>query len=78
MTKSDYEKLLKRIEGKLGDSTEKSSTRFELPVVDVMWEGQKTFLRNFSEFPKVLRREPDKVLQYLSKEFAVLTPDLLK
>ena len=26
---------------------------------------------NFSEFPKVLRREPDKVLQYLSKEFAV-------
>ena len=50
MTKSDYEKLLKRIEGKLGDSTEKSSTRFELPVVDVMWEGQKTFLRNFSEF----------------------------
>ena len=52
MTKSDYEKLLKRIEDKLGDSTEKSSTRFELPVVDVMWEGQKTFLRNFSEFQK--------------------------
>ena len=71
MTKSDYEKLLKRIEDKLGDSNEKTSARFELPVVDVMWEGQKTFLRNFSEFPKVLRREPDKVLQYLSKEFAV-------
>ncbi|MDC0438349.1 hypothetical protein OAL41_03180 [Nitrosopumilus sp.] len=71
MTKSDYENLLKRIEDKLGDSNVDSSTRFELPVVDVMWEGQKTFLRNFSEFPKVLRREPDKVLQYLSKEFAV-------
>jgi translation initiation factor 2 subunit 2 len=31
----------------------------------------KTYLRNFSEFPKILRRDPDKVLQYLSKEFAV-------
>ena len=71
MTKSDYEKLLKRIEDKLGDSNENTSARFELPVVDVMWEGQKTFLRNFSEFPKVLRRDPEKVLQYLSKEFAV-------
>ena len=66
MTKSDYENLLKRIEDKLGNSSEESSARFELPIVDVMWEGQKTFLRNFSEFPKVLRREPDKVLQYLS------------
>jgi len=71
MAKTDYERLLKRIEDKLGDSNENSSTRFELPIVDVMWEGQKTFLRNFSEFPKILRRDPDKVLQYLSKEFAV-------
>ncbi len=28
-------------------------------------------LRNFLEFTKILRRDPDKVLQYLSKEFAV-------
>ncbi len=71
MTKAQYEKLLKRIKNHLGDDRNASSSRFELPVVDVMWEGQKTFLRNFSEFPKILRREPDKVLQYLSKEFAV-------
>ena len=71
MTKSDYEHLLKRIQDKLGDTKKASTARFELPVVDVMWEGQKTFLRNFSDFPKVLRRDPDKVLQYLSKEFAV-------
>ena len=38
MPKSDYEKLLKRIEDKLGDSNENTSARFELPVVDVMWE----------------------------------------
>ena len=39
--------------------------------MDIMWEGQKTFLRNFSEFTKILRRDPDKILKYLSKEFAV-------
>jgi len=71
MTTSDYEILLKRIQDKIGDTKKETIGRFELPVVDVMWEGQKTYLRNFSEFPKVLRRDPDKVLQYLSKEFAV-------
>lgn len=69
MTKSDYEKLLKRIQDKI---TEKKDTgeRFELPVPDVMWEGQRTILRNFMDFAKILRRDPEKVLQYLSKEFA--------
>jgi translation initiation factor 2 subunit 2 len=71
VAKSDYENLLDRIKDKLGDTDKESQTRFELPIVDVMWEGQKTFLRNFSEFPKILRRDPQKVLQYLSKEFAV-------
>ena len=71
MTKVDYEKLLKRIEGGLSNNKKQATERFELPPVDVMWEGQKTFLRNFADFPKVLRRDPEKVLQYLSKEFAV-------
>ena len=75
VTKTEYENLLKRIQDKLGDINKESSTRFELPVVDVMWEGQKTFLRNFSEFPKVLRRDPDKVLQYLSKSLQFLLKD---
>lgn len=71
MKKTEYETLLKRIQDKMGDVKKETSARFELPIVDVMWEGQKTYLRNFSDFPKVLRRDPDKVLQYLSKEFAV-------
>jgi len=70
LARTDYEKLLKRIQDKVSKN-KSETTRFELPLVDVMWEGQRTFLRNFSEFPKVLRRDPDKVLQYLSKEFAV-------
>lgn len=71
MARTDYEKLLKRVQDKLSDSKKESKGRFELPPVDIMWEGQKTFLRNFIEYPKVLRRDSDKVLQYLSKEFAV-------
>ena len=70
MTKSDYEKLLKRIEKNIS-KTEQTEQRFKLPPADVSWEGKKTYLRNFIEFPKALRREPEKILQYLTKEFAV-------
>jgi translation initiation factor 2 subunit 2 len=71
LSKAEYEKLLNRIREHLSEDGQQDQSRFEIPVVDVMWEGQKTFLRNFAEFPKILRRDPEKVLQYLSKEFAV-------
>jgi len=71
MAKSEYEKLLKRIEKNLTKNSKVADSRFELPLVDVMWEGQKTYLRNFAEFAKIMRRDPTKLLQYLSKEFAV-------
>lgn len=71
MSQPDYGVLLDRIRDKLSERTDKSASRFELPPVDVMWEGQRTFLRNFADFAKVLRRDPAKILQYLSKEFAV-------
>jgi len=71
MAKSEYEKLLKRIEKNLIKNSKVADDRFELPPVDVMWEGQKTYLRNFVEYPKIMRRDTTKLLQYLSKEFAV-------
>ena len=71
MKKTVYEKLLKRIDGERSKNSAETDSRFELPPVDVMWEGQRTFLRNFSDFPKIMRRDPAKLLQYLSKEFAV-------
>ena len=71
MAKSEYEKLLKRIEKNLIKNSKVVDGRFELPTVDVMWEGQKTYLRNFADYPKIMRRDPTKLLQYLSKEFAV-------
>ena len=70
LTRSEYEKLLKKIQDKVSETRKVSTSRFELPKVDIMWQGNRTFFRNFVEFPKVLRRDPDKVLQYLSKEFA--------
>jgi len=71
MAKADYEKMLKRIEKNLAKHSKVTDSRFELPPVDVMWEGQKTYLRNFIEYSKIMRRDPTKLLQYLSKEFAV-------
>ena len=70
MTKSDYEKLLKRIEKNIS-KIEQTEQRFKLPPADVSWEGKKTYLRNFIEFPKALRRDATIIMQYLSKEFAV-------
>jgi translation initiation factor 2 subunit 2 len=70
LAKTDYEKLLKRIQDKISEKKADGGERFELPSPDVMWEGQRTILRNFIDFAKILRRDPDKVLQYLAKEFA--------
>ena len=71
MKKTVYEKLLKRIDNERSKNSAEVDSRFELPPVDVMWEGQRTYLRNFSDFPKIMRRNSAKLLQYLSKEFAV-------
>ena len=69
LTKSEYEKLLKKIQDEISEN-KGTGSRFELPTVDILWQGNRTIFRNFAEFPKILRRDTDKVLQYLSKEFA--------
>ena len=74
MSKDDndkaYEVLLKRIQTNLGDTAKKSAARLEVPVPQVIWVGQRTIFRNFMEFPKALRRDPEKILLYLNKELA--------
>jgi translation initiation factor 2 subunit 2 len=70
-TESDYETLLRNIQGKLSNTSRKSiSRRLEVPVPKVIWVGQRTIFRNFMEFPKALRRNPEKILLYLNKELA--------
>jgi translation initiation factor 2 subunit 2 len=69
-TKSDYEGLLKRLEDKMGNTYRKEASRLEIHTPSIIWVGQRTFFRNFMEFPKALRREPEKLLLYLNKELA--------
>jgi translation initiation factor 2 subunit 2 len=70
-TQSEYETLLKNIQDKLGNTSRKSlSRRLEVPIPKIIWVGQRTIFRNFMEFPKALRRNPEKILLYLNKELA--------
>lgn len=69
-TTAEYEELLKRLQGKLGNTARKAKGRLEIPVPQIVWVGRKTVFRNFMEFPKALRREPEKFLLYLNKELA--------
>jgi translation initiation factor 2 subunit 2 len=69
-TKSDYERLLKRLQGQLKNTSRKEASRLELPSPQIIWVGQRTIFRNFIEFPKALRRDPEKLLLYLNKELA--------
>jgi len=69
LTKISYENLLKKLQSEAVSQTKKSASRIELPTPQIMWVGNKTIFRNFMDFPKVLRRDPEKVLLYLAKEF---------
>jgi translation initiation factor 2 subunit 2 len=69
-TRSEYEGLLKRLESQLGNTSRKIVSRLEVPTPQIMWVGQRTIFRNFMEFPKALRRDPEKLLLYLNKELA--------
>ena len=69
-TRSEYEGLLKRLESQLGITSRKVVSRLEVPTPQIMWVGQRTIFRNFMEFPKALRRDPEKLLLYLNKELA--------
>jgi translation initiation factor 2 subunit 2 len=69
-TKSDYESLLMRLQGQLNNTSRKEASRLEIPSPQIIWVGQRTIFRNFMEFPKALRRNPEKLLLYLNKELA--------
>ena len=67
---SDYETLLKRLQDKVDNSAKKARSRLEIPTPEIIWVGKNTIFRNFMDFPKALRRDPEKFLLYLNKELA--------
>ncbi|HEX2014055.1 MAG TPA: translation initiation factor IF-2 subunit beta [Nitrososphaera sp.] len=69
-TAAEYESLLKRLQDKLGNTARKAKGRLEIPTPQIIWVGKNTIFRNFMEFPKALRRDPEKFLLYLNKELA--------
>src|SRR5215467_1905951 len=69
-SKAEYEKLLGRLQQNASNTSRREVSRLEIPDPHVIWIGQRTIFRNFMEFPKALRREPEKLLLYLNKELA--------
>jgi translation initiation factor 2 subunit 2 len=65
----NYEKLLDRVYEKMPKKTT-SGERFEPPQFFAFIQGNQTFIKNFSEVANVLRRDPQHLLKFLSKELA--------
>ena len=66
-----YQELLSRARAVLEKESKKANVnRLELPEPAVLWVGNKTIFRNYAEFPKLLRRDPNRLLMYLAKELA--------
>ncbi len=66
---NNYGKLLQRARKDLPEEISDHS-RFEIPEIDAMVEGNTTILRNFSEIADQLNREPEKLMKYLLRELA--------
>ncbi len=64
---SEYRALLARARAKLPEKVT-SGERFQLPELDVIYEGKTTVFRNFMDIVEMIRREPGHVLGYLLKE----------
>jgi translation initiation factor 2 subunit 2 len=63
----DYKALLARARSKLPEKAI-AKERFQLPEMDVIYEGKTTVLRNFGDIVDLIRREPSQVLGFLLKE----------
>lgn len=64
---SDYDSLLDRAYSQLPEVT-KTKTRFEVPQVNVFFEGNKTLLKNFVPIAKMLNRDEAHFQKFLTKE----------
>ena len=64
-----YEKLLNEAYGKV-KLIEGTGERFEMPKIEGRFEGKKTVLTNFFQIASRLRRNPEHLLKFLTKELA--------
>lgn len=69
-SEKEYEQLLEDIYSNLPESAVKGE-RFEMPRFEYFTEGNKTIIKNFKGVAEKIRREPQFISKYLSKELAV-------
>ena len=66
-----YEQLLEGAYAKLPEKSSSTGERFEIPKFEYFTEGTKTMIKNFTVVCEKIRREPNILTKYLSKELAV-------
>jgi len=66
---NEYEELLEQAYKKIKPITGKSE-RFEIPQAQGRVEGSKTIIANFAQICSYLRRKPEHLAKYLSRELA--------
>jgi len=64
----DYEKLLEQAYKNIKPI--KARERFEIPLAKPRLQGNKTIITNFSQITSYLRRSPQHLAKYLSRELA--------
>ncbi|MBS3084435.1 translation initiation factor IF-2 subunit beta [Candidatus Pacearchaeota archaeon] len=64
-----YEQLLDEAYGKV-KVVEGNGNRFEIPKIEGRFEGKRTLLTNFFQIASSLRRGPEHLLKFLTKELA--------
>ncbi|MBI2629999.1 translation initiation factor IF-2 subunit beta [Candidatus Pacearchaeota archaeon] len=65
----EYEKLLDEAYKKI-KPVESKVDRFEIPPVEGLIEGNKTIVSNFIQICSYIRRNPEHLIKFLSKELA--------
>lgn len=74
MDEKDKDKKYKTLLDKLYKEVKvvESVERFEIPKAEGMVEGSKTIITNFSQICSTLRRKPEHVTKFLTRETAAL------
>ncbi len=65
----DYKQMLEEAIQKLPEEV-KLDVRLEIPKPEVVVSGNQTYINNFVEIANVIRRKPEHLLKFLSKELA--------
>jgi len=64
-----YEQMLKEAEKKISRDISKES-RLEIPPPNVVTQGNKTFITNFTDIANSIRRDPKHLAKFLFRELA--------